>query len=332
MNRLIVLDRDGIINVVKEYVPMIEPLEFIPNAINGLKLLQDLNFKLVLITNQSRIGRYYFTEEQHHKFNQYFLNVLKQEGIIFSEVFYCPHDPKEGCVCQKPNIQLFEEYFKTNNINKNFSFSIGDKTSNIKLGENLEIKSILVKTGNSVIDKEYYNIPDYTACNLMDAAKWIKQQEKLKDIEEIKNISTFLKKQSKRVVFTNGCFDILHPGHIRLLRQAHSFGDVLIVGLNTDNSIKRLKGENRPLNPEKNRVEVLSALEDVDYLILFDEDTPHNLISWIQPNVLVKGSDYLGKEIVGADIVISLGGEVRLVDLVEGMSTTNIINKLGERK
>ena len=132
----------------------------------------------------------------------------------------------------------------------------------------------------------------------------------------------------KTIVFTNGCFDILHRGHVEYLAQAADLGDKLIVGLNTDASVKRLKGESRPVNDEKSRALLLSALQFVDVVVFFDEDTPYELIKQLQPDILVKGNDYKPEEIVGYDIVTAKGGKVLTIDLVEGFSTTNIISRL----
>jgi D-beta-D-heptose 7-phosphate kinase/D-beta-D-heptose 1-phosphate adenosyltransferase len=133
-----------------------------------------------------------------------------------------------------------------------------------------------------------------------------------------------LKSEGKKIVFTNGCFDILHLGHVKYLETAKSFGDVLIVGVNSDASVKRLKGESRPVNPEYDRAYLLAALDSVDFVTIFDEDTPYELIKVVEPDVLVKGGDYKGKEVVGSDIA----KEVRLVDFVDGKSTTGIISKI----
>ena len=132
----------------------------------------------------------------------------------------------------------------------------------------------------------------------------------------------------KTIVFTNGCFDILHRGHVEYLAQAADLGDVLVIGLNTDASVKRLKGESRPVNDEQSRVLLLSALQFVDAVVLFDEDTPYELIKQVQPDVLVKGNDYKPEEIVGYDIVTAKGGKVLTINLVEGFSTTNIIRRM----
>jgi D-beta-D-heptose 7-phosphate kinase/D-beta-D-heptose 1-phosphate adenosyltransferase len=130
------------------------------------------------------------------------------------------------------------------------------------------------------------------------------------------------------IVFTNGCFDLLHPGHVSLLHQARRLGHKLVVGLNTDASIKRLKGENRPILPGEDRGAVLSGLADVDLIVFFDEDTPLNLIRALKPDILVKGADYTLETVVGREIVESYGGKVQLVDILEGHSTTRIAEKL----
>ena len=146
-------------------------------------------------------------------------------------------------------------------------------------------------------------------------------EEKIKSLDEICQI---LKNSDKKIVFTNGCFDILHAGHIKYLNKAKKLGDILIVGLNSDSSVKRLKGKTRPINSQDSRALLLSALEFVDFVVIFDEDTPLNLIEKIRPDILVKGADYTGKEVVGSNIA----KEVVLVDFEDGFSTTNIINKI----
>lgn len=133
---------------------------------------------------------------------------------------------------------------------------------------------------------------------------------------------------SKKIVFTNGCFDILHLGHIDYLSKASDFGDVLIVGLNTDASVKRLKGENRPINHQLARARMMASLFFVSVVVYFDEDTPYELIKTIQPDVLVKGSDYRAEDIVGYDIVKAKQGEVVTIDFLPGYSTTNLIDRI----
>lgn len=131
----------------------------------------------------------------------------------------------------------------------------------------------------------------------------------------------------KTIVFTNGCFDILHLGHIEYLAKARDLGHMLVVGLNSDDSVRRLKGPSRPVNPEEARSVTLASLSFVDAVCIFDEDTPYNLINLVRPDILVKGKDYDGKEIVGADIVEANGGKVITIALTEGFSTTETIKK-----
>lgn len=133
--------------------------------------------------------------------------------------------------------------------------------------------------------------------------------------------------KGSKIVFSNGCFDILHRGHVEYLAKAANFGDEMLIGLNTDASVKRLKGPSRPINDEYARAIVLAGLEFVSAVVLFDEDTPYNLIKAVQPDVLVKGSDYKPEDIVGYDIVTAKGGRVETIDFVEGYSTTRTIEK-----
>jgi rfaE bifunctional protein nucleotidyltransferase chain/domain len=136
------------------------------------------------------------------------------------------------------------------------------------------------------------------------------------------------KLQGQTIVFTNGCFDIVHIGHVDYLERAHNLGDKLILGLNTDHSIRRIKGEKRPIVEENARARVIAALAFVDVVVLFDEDTPLRLIQTIKPDILVKGDDYTLKNIIGADFVIENGGKVETIPLVKGFSTSNIIEKI----
>ncbi len=149
--------------------------------------------------------------------------------------------------------------------------------------------------------------------------------------QELSKICPSLQK-TKQIVFTNGCFDLLHVGHIRYLKEAKKQGDILIVGVNTDASVKRIKGPQRPIQIEQDRAEILAALECVDFVTLFDEDTPLNLIKELKPQVLVKGGDWRPEQIVGSDVVLAAGGKVLSLNFVDGRSTTNIIKQIDNEK
>ena len=150
----------------------------------------------------------------------------------------------------------------------------------------------------------------------------------IKTFDEIKTLSSKLHSQGKKIVFTNGCFDILHVGHVKYLEVAKSYGDVLILGLNADSSVRKLKGPTRPINTQDDRAYILASLESVDYVVIFEEETPYELIKLIKPHVLVKGGDYEGKEVVGQEIA----DELKLVQFVDGKSTTNTIKRIQENE
>ena len=150
------------------------------------------------------------------------------------------------------------------------------------------------------------------------------------DRKNIGNVVTTLKAEGKKIVFTNGCFDILHVGHVRYLKEAKALGDILILGLNSDSSVKSLKGSNRPINNEIDRAEVLSALKAIDYVVIFDEKTAENIVGEVKPDIYAKGGDYSIDTLPEAKIVAEHGGKTVLLQLVDGKSSTNIINKCKE--
>ena len=152
------------------------------------------------------------------------------------------------------------------------------------------------------------------------------------DRKDIEGFCDVLRRGGQRIVFTNGCFDLLHAGHVRYLARARSFGDCLVLGLNTDASVRRLKGPSRPINREEDRAEVVGALRSVDYVVLFGEETAETLIAEVRPAVYVKGGDYTLETLPEAKIVQSYGGRVEFVDMVEGRSTTKVIERIRQER
>jgi D-beta-D-heptose 7-phosphate kinase/D-beta-D-heptose 1-phosphate adenosyltransferase len=150
-------------------------------------------------------------------------------------------------------------------------------------------------------------------------------------LDELKKIRQTLKENYKRVVFTNGCFDLIHSGHVDYLTKAKALGDVLFVGLNTDNSVSRIKGDKRPILNQEERAFILSSLKPVDYVCLFDEDTPEKIINELLPDILVKGADWSLDKIVGREVVEANGGKVVTIEFVNNQSTSNIINTILQR-
>jgi rfaE bifunctional protein nucleotidyltransferase chain/domain len=159
----------------------------------------------------------------------------------------------------------------------------------------------------------------------------MKKSQKIKSLKELIRIRAELKRRKKSVVFTNGCFDILHRGHIEYLKKAKSLGDVLILGLNSDSSVKEIKGSKRPIVPQEDRAAIIASLEMVDYVLIFKETTPFQVILNLVPDVLVKGGDYTVDKIVGNKIVETAGGRVITVKQIPGRSTKNIIREIVNR-
>lgn len=196
--------------------------------------------------------------------------------------------------------------------------------NNLEIGEAVKIANVAAGVKVSKVGT--------SAVSLEEVKQYRKEEikrtlgSKIIEGEEIREIRKIYKDQ--KIVFTNGCFDILHAGHIRYLHRASELGDILIVGINTDQSVSRLKGPERPINTLDDRMEVLEALEFVDYVIAFDEDTPLELIKKIKPDVLVKGADYAPEDVVGREFVEARGGRLELIQYVAGKSTTNIISKI----
>ena len=155
-------------------------------------------------------------------------------------------------------------------------------------------------------------------------------KSKIKTRNEIKSIVDQLRNEGKEIVFTNGCFDLIHVGHIRYLQKAKKLGDYLIVAVNSDHSVKIIKGDRRPIVPEDERAEVLAALECVDSVVIFQEPDPYQIISLLKPHILVKGGDWSEDAIIGKDVVESIGGRVVRIPMIKGASTSNVIQKIAE--
>jgi D-beta-D-heptose 7-phosphate kinase/D-beta-D-heptose 1-phosphate adenosyltransferase len=184
--------------------------------------------------------------------------------------------------------------------------------------------SIVVgKVGTAVVTLNEIN--DFLEEELLQTARTILE------LEELKKLVSLAKSTGKTVVFTNGCFDLIHGGHIEFLQKAKSLGDLLVIGLNSDHSVRSLKGDGRPIKSETERANILSALKYVDYITIFDEETPEHLIGEIRPDILVKGDDYNIDEVVGREIVEGYGARVELIPIVKGLSTTNTVDQILEK-
>tara|TARA_B100001750_G_scaffold72709_1_gene58057 strand:+ start:16926 stop:18401 length:1476 start_codon:yes stop_codon:yes gene_type:complete len=185
---------------------------------------------------------------------------------------------------------------------------------------NISAGIVVSKTGTATVTKE--EIIEYII------EKQPTKQKIFNNKDDFSSTLSYLRSKKKKIVFTNGCFDLLHIGHISLLEQAAKLGDILIVAINSDNSVKRIKGNERPITTEQHRARILASISEIDGVILFNEDTPYELIKLIKPDVLVKGKDYKIEDVIGKDIVEKNGGSVELIDIVENVSTTAIANQI----
>ncbi|VAY87047.1 ADP-heptose synthase / D-glycero-beta-D-manno-heptose 7-phosphate kinase [hydrothermal vent metagenome] len=238
---------------------------------------------------------------------------LSEEGIAFLN--------KNGEVVIKPTVarEIYDVTGAGDTVIATLGFSLANN-SNIEDAiefANLSAGVVVAKLGSATVTID--EIEEYKSSLHKSSI-----ESHIKNFEEIGCIVKRLKKQNKKIVFTNGCFDILHKGHVSYLDVAKSYGDVLILGLNSDESVKRLKGNSRPINNQEDRGFILAALESVDYVINFSEDTPYELIKIVKPDILVKGADYKDKKVVGSDIV----REVKLVTFCKGKSTTQTIDTI----
>ncbi|MBR9699991.1 HAD-IIIA family hydrolase [Candidatus Woesearchaeota archaeon] len=326
MTKTIFLDRDGTLVVDPGYVYKIKDFKLHEGVIEGLKKLKDFTF--FVITNQSGIGRGHFTEKDMHIFNNHLLDELKNHDIKIKEIYFCPHSPYDGCDCRKPGDKLAREAYKKHDIDLKNSWVIGDTKLDCGLAKKIGAKSIHVLTGYGVkhLDEVKELNPSYIAANIDQAADFItfKNEKKIIPREKIVALAERLKKEGKKMVTINGAFDILHKGHAKILKEAKKQGDILIVGLNSDSSIRANKGPKRPVNNQESRAKMLAAFSFVDYVVIFDEKTPLKLLEEIKPNIHVNGSEY-GEDCIEAPIVKKYGGKIYVVSLLEGCSTTGIL-------
>ena len=328
MNKAIFLDRDGVLNDDPGYVHKIKDFKFLPHVVESLKRLNEYEF--FIISNQSGIGRGYYSEKDYHVFNDHLVNELKKQGVIIEKSFYCPHHPDVSCDCRKPSPKFIKEASDEYDIDLNQSYMIGDHASDIGAGHNAGCKTIYLLSGHGVkhLDEARKEKPGYVAANIKQAADFIlfNSEDKIIERRKLADLIRNIRGNGKKIVTINGTFDILHKGHEKILNEAKKQGDVLIVGVNSDRSVRKNKGETRPVNSEFNRAKMLANFAYVDFVTIFDEQTPIQMLEIIKPDVHVNGSEY-GKQCIEASTVEKNGGRVYIIKLIKGFSTSRIIGE-----
>lgn len=347
------IDRDGTINEEFGYINHPSRIKVIPEAGRAIKRFNDMKMLSVVVTNQAGVARGYMTEdvllETHKKLES---DLKELYSAKLDGIFYCPHHPaavsekyKIDCNCRKPKTGLVEKAMAQLPIDPVFSYMVGDRYNDIEFGKKLNFKTVMVMTGYGLGEYTYQRSgwktqPDYICGNLEEAADWIikdlsvrnRSMQKLKSREELKKIIVDLKKAGKKVVFANGCFDLLHGGHVSYLEDARCQGDVLVLGLNSDSSIQKLKGDKRPICPEEQRVELLSALSCIDYIMLFEEKTCDGILRELHPDVHAKGTDYTRDTVPERQTAIELGIQTFIAGAPKENATKDIITLIMSRQ
>lgn len=375
LKKMILLDRDKTLNHDPGYLKDSDALRLLPSVGEGLRLLKNLGFFFVVVTNQSGIGRGYFSKEDLQAVHQRLDELLQAEGVSIADYFVCPHVPQTNCSCRKPKPALVQQALQKYNVLPQNAYVIGDRLRDIAAAEYADIKGILLSDSaeptENIADAEVEKTPSnllYVAKDLQEAAAFIAQhdfdscmEQKIFPLQQLpknkkneknekenseknkipnrqkastkfsQNLQNFLSEQAasqKKIIFTNGCFDVLHPGHIQYLWQAARLGDVLVIGLNSDSSVKRLKGEKRPVNGWQDRALLLASLTSVSAVVEFDEDTPENLLASVRPHVHVKGGDYKAKDLPEYALLKDMGAEVIILPFRQGYSTTSFLQRI----
>lgn len=347
------LDRDGTINEEFGYINHPSRFKLIPEAGNAIKKLNDKKILAVVITNQAGIARGYFTKdilEQTHEKLEAELN--EKFSAHLDGIYYCPHHPaavhdeyRIDCNCRKPKTGLIEQAVAELPIDTSFAYVVGDRNIDTQFAKKLKLKSVMVLTGYGLGEYTYQRNqwtaqPDFICNNLEEAVDWIlndlsiinRGMKKLKTRDEIKSIIKKLQQEGKKVVFANGCFDLLHGGHVSYLEDSRQQGDILILGLNSDKSIKQLKGDKRPVLPEEQRVEILSSLSCIDYIMLFDEARCDGILRELRPDVHAKGTDYTTDTVPERQTAIELGIQTFIAGAPKENATKDIISLIIERE
>ena len=331
------LDRDGVINRDTNYVHKTSDFEFITGSKEAIQMLTQVGYKVFIISNQSGIGRGFYTAEDVEILHKYMTHEIEKSGGKIERIYYCPHIAEANCECRKPKPYFVLQAAHEFDIDLRSSFFIGDHDSDIACGKNAGVHTIRVLSGheaNGVSHSRnnlYYGArtaslscaegnpkADFVCADLMATTKAIL---KIKTLQELEKIDF----TGKKIVTTNGCFDVIHEGHLKALRESKEQGDILIVGLNSDESVRKLKGPTRPINNEFSRACALAAIDYVDYVFIFGEDNPIAFLEILKPDVHTNSEEY-GENCVEASTVKKNGGKIYLIKKIPGISTTNILN------
>lgn len=353
MKKAAFLDRDGVINLDHGYVSRVEDFEWVPGVLDAAKRLHDAGYLLVVVTNQSGIGRGYYSEADFESLTVWMKRKFAEAGAPLAGVYFCPHHPTKAfggyrteCTCRKPQPGMLVRAASELDIDISRSIMFGDKPSDMQagLGAGCPERVLLGTDGKAVpttapeATRAFRSLADAVTSPWFESLTEMKPEteaerlpppefeKKLCSMEELASRATEL---PKPVVFTNGVFDILHRGHVTYLAQARALGGSLVVAVNSDRSVKMLgKGDNRPINGEADRAAVIAALESVSLVTVFDDKVPLKAVELARPDIYVKGGDYRIEDLPEAALCATWGGKTVTIPFEHQRSTTKILNKI----
>ena len=364
--KAVFLDRDGTLIEDKDYLKDPAQVVLEHGAAEAVARLNEHDFALILVSNQSGVARGYYTEEDVAAVHQRLEELLAAGHARLDAIYYCPHYPegvveryRQTCTCRKPATGMYQRASEEWNIDLTRSYMIGDKLTDMEAARNAELTGLLVRTGygedewKASLQAPDTEKPDRLVMDLTEAVEFIFWVERnLASAAEpgarqdggraclwtSKWVSpSFLKKcldshrrQKQTIVLANGVFDLLHAGHVGYLQAAKELGDVLLVAVNGDQSVRDLKGAGRPIMPVEERIEILSALACVDYCVVFWDRTVDGLLEELRPDFHAKGTDYEEASVPERETVIRHGGQVRIVGPRKGWATTELLQRIRE--
>lgn len=351
---LVLLDRDGCLITEEDYLGEPERVRLESRAARAVALLEEQNIARVLTTNQAGVGKGLFTEEQMHAVNARMEELLAAEGAHLNGVYSCTHHPEATDPAhrtelhrRKPSPGMAEDAVRDLGLDGKPIYAIGDRESDVELGENAGGKGILVRTGygrkaeismraakkHCPVASDVYEAVRLVLADLIKAEcpQDPAMKSKFKTLGQLHDIVATAKRAKRRVVLANGCFDLLHGGHVSFLEASRAAGDLLILAVNSNASIRRLKGAQRPLLRESERLQLLAGLQCVDYLTVFYTDAADEVLEEIHPDIHAKGTDYTSDRVPERQTAIRLGIETYIAGAPKENSTRDIIDVVVER-
>ncbi len=326
--RFILLDRDGtVIRDPGSPLMTVVEADVLPGVIDGLRMLKKADYLLLLVSNQSGIARGQYTEQQFLDSQQQMFAVFREHGITFDDAEHCPHLPDSGCGCRKPDVGMWERLLKRHpGLRPEDGAMIGNRDGDVKFGKAVGCRSARIDSGQF----PYTFLADDSVRHLGEFAEHLIQGVRpVMTVTEAAAFAQEARAAGKTVVTTNGTFDLFHPGHLFLFTEARKQGDVFIVGVNSDASVKRYKGPDRPIESQDVRAGRLA--HHADAVFIFDDDDPRGWLRLIYPDIHVNAATY-GKDCIEAEVLSDIEAELVLVPVRSELgSTTEIIQKRSQK-